>query len=92
MKGMIKHFNISIDGLVHGVFFRTSAKQKADYLNLKGFAQNEPDGSVYLEVEGEEENLEKFLTWCRKGPPLAKVERVEVTKGLVKGYSDFVII
>jgi acylphosphatase len=62
---------------VQGVGFRYSAEHEARKLNLVGFVHNEPDGSVYLEVEGEEETLKKFLEWCRKGSWLAKVERVE---------------
>ncbi len=73
----MKHLNIKIYGQVQGVFFRHSAREKARELKVSGFARNEPDGAVYIEVEGEEENLEAFLAWCRKGPPSASVEKVE---------------
>jgi acylphosphatase len=51
---MKKHFNIRISGRVQGVFFRASTKAKAEELGISGFVQNEPDGSVYIEAEGEE--------------------------------------
>lgn len=86
---MIKHLNIKVYGLVQGIFFRASAKNLADKLKLFGFAQNENDGSVYIEVEGEEKNLEKFINWCHKGPPLAKVEKVEITESPLKNFSEF---
>ena len=41
-------------------------------------ARNESDGSVYIDVEGEEKDLEKFVEWCHLGPSLAKVEKVEI--------------
>jgi len=87
---MIKHFDIKVYGRVQGVFFRYSAKEKAEKFDIKGFVRNERDGSVYIEAEGEEmENLHEFLEWLRKGPKLAKVERVDMEEGQVKGYNIF---
>ncbi|MBI2019541.1 acylphosphatase [Candidatus Daviesbacteria bacterium] len=86
---MIKHLNIKIFGLVQGVFFRTSAKDQADRLNIKGFAKNMPDGSVYIEAEGEKENLEKFVKWCNTGSSIAKVEKVEFFEASLKSFKKF---
>ena len=84
------HLNIKIYGRVQGVFFRHSARKEAEKIGITGFARNDPDGSVYIETEGEKENLEKFLAWCRQGPPLAKVEKVdfEFDKTL-QNFTDF---
>ncbi|MEW5907897.1 MAG: acylphosphatase [Patescibacteria group bacterium] len=68
---------IKIYGRVQGVFFRESSRIKAIFWELRGFVRNESDGSVYIEIEGEEKNLNKFLAWCRKGPFLASVRKVE---------------
>lgn len=86
---MIKHLNIKIYGSVQGVFFRANAKEQADKLGITGLAQNLPDGSVYIEAEGEEKNLDKFINWCSKGPSMAKVEKVVVNEGSPKGFTDF---
>lgn len=88
---MVKHINIKIFGKVQGVFFRTSATEKAENLGLSGFAQNQPDGSVYIEAEGEEKDLDEFLRWCKDGPTMAKVDNVEVKVGPLKNFSDFSI-
>ena len=72
-----KHIAIKIYGNVRGVSFRVRAKQEARPLGISGFARNEPDGSVYIEVEGNAGAIEKFLSWCRTGPPFAKVEKVD---------------
>lgn len=85
----MKHLNIKISGRVQGVFFRVSAKDEADKLNLKGFARNEQDGSVYIEIEGEEKKLEKFLAWCHEGPNLANVESVKIEEDKLKDFSNF---
>ena len=83
------HLNIRIYGQVHGVFFRAAAQDKARELGLVGSAANKSDGSVYVEAEGEEEPLRKFAAWCRQGPPLAKVERVETEPGQPKNFTEF---
>lgn len=72
-----KHLNIKISGQVQGVFFRHSARQKAKELGITGLARNEPDGTLYMEAEGEEEKLKIFLEWCFHGPPSAAVEKVD---------------
>lgn len=50
-----------------------------------------PDGSVYMEAEGEEDNLKRFIEWCKQGPPRAQVTRVDVQKGEVKNFEKFEI-
>ena len=88
---MKKKFTIKISGLVQGVFFRASTKEKADRLGVKGFVRNEPDSSVYIEAEGEEEALNEFIKWCHHGPPHAYVEKCDVLEGVVKNLSRFAI-
>lgn len=73
-----KRLRVKVFGTVQGVFFRHSARIKFQELGIEGVARNESDGSVSIEAEGEEETLQKLLEWCKKGPPLARVERVEV--------------
>lgn len=74
----MKKLAIRVYGRVQGVGFRYAAAGEARKLGVAlGVARNEQDGSVYIEAEGEEPALQKFLAWCRRGPRLAKVERVE---------------
>ena len=88
---MQKHFNIKISGRVQGVFFRATTKAKAQNLDLVGFVRNEPDDSVYIEVEGEEENLKQFLDWCKSGPNHAEVSNLNIKEGELKNFSEFKI-
>lgn len=85
----MKHLNIHIYGLVQGIFFRASAKEQADKLGINGFAKNMPDGSVYIEAEGEKEKLDEFVNWCRKGPMMAKVDKIEIIEASVKKFKGF---
>jgi len=73
------------------VTFRYSSREKARELDLSGFARNEPDNGVYIEVEGEEENLKKFLAWCRKGPAWARVEKIIIDESELKNFNQFTI-
>lgn len=86
---MTKHLNISIYGKVQGIFFRATAKEQADNLGIVGFAKNMPDGSVYIEAEGEKNMLDKFVRWCNKGPTIAQVEKVETSEGTLKHFKQF---
>ena len=58
---------------------------------LLGFVCNRLDGSVYVEVEGPEGKLLELVGWCRNGPELAKVEKVEVSEGELKNFKTFEI-
>ncbi|HAV11046.1 MAG TPA: acylphosphatase [Candidatus Moranbacteria bacterium] len=86
----MKHLEIKIFGKVQGVFFRSSARQKAGELGLSGFAENLADGSVEIEAEGEEERLKEFLKWCHSGPERAEVEKVAFHfSDELKGFGGF---
>lgn len=67
-----------VRGRVQGVFFRASAAELARSLALRGRAQNLDDGSVLVLAAGQRAALAEFTAWLRRGPPLARVEAVEV--------------
>ena len=71
---------LRITGVVQGVFYRDSARNRAIELNLKGYAKNMPDGSVESVVRGEKEDIEAYTEWCKEGPPSAKVESIELSR------------
>ncbi len=88
----MKHVNIQIYGNVQGVFYRQSAQQKAEELNVVGWAKNQKDGSVYIEAEGEKEQLKKMIKWCRQGSQTASVSSVDYEfSDKIVGYLDFSI-
>ncbi|MCD4762232.1 acylphosphatase [bacterium] len=88
----MKEAQIKIYGAVQGVGFRFAAFAKAKGLGLKGFARNEPDKSVLIMAEGEESNLDDFIAWCRKGPSIARVDRIDIEKFFErKHFDDFKI-
>lgn len=86
---MNQHLNIKIFGRVQDVGFRWAARKKALKLGILGFVKNQPDGSLYIEAEGGQQELEEFVAWCKKGPMLAKVANLEAAEGALKSFTSF---
>lgn len=74
---MKKHVTITVFGKVQQVGFRFSAIEKALEWNLVGYIKNYENDQVQIEVEGELDDLQKFLKWCHRGPEGAKIEKVD---------------
>ena len=75
---------IKVYGLVQGVFFRFNTKEKAKELGLKGWVKNMEDGSVEILVEGNEEKIKELIEWCKSGPGMARVDKVDVEEDVTK--------
>lgn len=65
-----------VSGRVQGVGFRWFVREAARRHRLAGWVRNNPDGSVEIEVSGDDGELESFTTAIRKGPPGAHVDEV----------------
>ena len=70
--------HLLITGQVQGVYYRSYTMSEAEKLGLTGWIKNNISGSVEVVTEGEREDIEKLIAWCYKGPPSAKVVKVEV--------------
>lgn len=62
---MAKH--IMISGQVQGVGFRFKTQQSARHYGLVGWVRNNPDGTVELEVDGSEKDVESLLNDLSSG-------------------------
>jgi acylphosphatase len=69
--------HVYVSGQVQGVFFRDSARKKAEQLGLAGWVENLPDGRVEALFEGAQEKVREMIQWCEEGPPHATVEDVD---------------
>ena len=69
---------VSVRGRVQGVWFRASTAEHAVALGLRGSAENRPDGSVLVHAAGPPEALARLVEWLHQGPPMARVDAVEV--------------
>jgi acylphosphatase len=83
---------VVISGGVQGVWFRASTKKQADELGITGWVRNTPDGCVEAVFEGDESQVNKMVNWCHHGPPLSKVEKVEIkNQNPTNGFKGFSI-
>lgn len=92
MASLNEMWNIRVEGKVQGVWFRKHTLETALQMGIRGWVRNELDGSVAIAAEGTKDQLEAFVLWCRRGAPLAVVQRVAVTIAKPQGFQDFKII
>jgi len=82
--------HVFVSGMVQGVFFRYETRRLAIRSGVSGWVRNLLDGRVEAVFEGEKENVERLVEFCRRGPPGARVTRVEVLwedyKGEFEGF------
>jgi len=64
---------VIVKGMVQGVNFRYYSQRQAAKFNITGWVKNLPDGSVAAVFEGDEQDVEAMVQWCRRGPPSAQV-------------------
>ena len=57
-------------GWVQGVGFRYRARHAADLYGCTGWVRNEYDGSVSMEIQGEEENIDKVILAIEAHPSI----------------------
>ncbi len=88
---MIRSYRIIVKGKVQGVGYRYNAQAQAHKLNLTGLIKNMPDGSVFINAEGEEDNVNAFIEWCYTGPRWAEVSEVAAEEQELTGYQTFEI-
>lgn len=92
MAGEMVRVHLRIYGRVQGVFFRANMRSVAERLGVKGWVRNLPDGSVEAVLEGPRDKVEEVVRWASRGPPLARVDRVEVDWEDYRGeFDDFTI-
>jgi len=90
---MKKAVKIVIIGTVQGVFFRQFIKDSADKLNIKGFARNLEDGSVEVVIEGNMDEINKFIEVCKQGPKFASIKEVKVEEKKFAGeFKEFKVL
>ncbi|HET9429840.1 MAG TPA: acylphosphatase [Chitinophagaceae bacterium] len=89
---MAHTYSIKVKGRVQGVFYRQSAREKAEELGLTGVVKNEDDNGVGIIASGSKEQLDQLVKWCWQGPPRAEVDQVEIEEIPVQNFDDFRII
>jgi acylphosphatase len=85
----MKAVQARVSGRVQGVSFRWYAEEKARSLGVGGWVRNEPDGSVLVHAEGEDDAVDALVAWCHDGPTSARVSGVAVREASPTGATTF---
>ncbi|MEO6682342.1 MAG: acylphosphatase [Ginsengibacter sp.] len=83
--------HLIISGKVQGVFYRASAKKKAEQLNVRGWIKNTPEGNVEATVTGEAGKIQDFIQWCQSGPDKAVIKDIKIYKQDFQEFDAFTI-
>lgn len=76
---MKKQISIKVIGRVQGIGYRYWAKKTANTIGgISGWVRNVEDGSVEMLISGEEENIDRMIASCYKGPIVARVDEVKI--------------
>jgi len=70
--------HVYVSGRVQGVFFRSETQDEALRHGLTGWVRNLPDGRLEAVFEGEKDKVDRLIEFCRRGPPSARVSKVDV--------------
>jgi acylphosphatase len=82
---------IILFGKVQQVGFRYFVFKLASEVGVNGFVKNMPDGSVYVEAEGDSHTVDVFVAHCKLGPPHSNVTKFVVNSHPVQHYKEFTI-
>ncbi|MGD9330492.1 MAG: acylphosphatase [Desulfobacterales bacterium] len=81
-----------ITGRVQGVAFRWETLQAAQRCRVVGWVRNLPDGRVEAVLEGPSRPVNDLIDWCRQGPPIARVDSLDIQWEDFSGtFEDFQI-
>ena len=81
--------HITFHGWVQGVGFRYLARHAAEMYSCTGWVRNEWDGSVTMEIQGEEESIDKVILAIERGR-YVKIENMDSRRiPLAEGESGF---
>jgi acylphosphatase len=85
----VKRVRVVVAGRVQGVFYRATCARLAREADVAGFVRNLPDGRVEAAFEGPDEVVDRLVSWCRRGPDLARVDEVDVVSEAPIGDATF---
>jgi acylphosphatase len=85
----VERRRVVVHGFVQGVGFRFAVERAARSRGVAGWVRNELDGTVEAVFEGEPEDVEALVAFCREGPRGAQVERVDVVSESPDGLAGF---
>ena len=80
---------VVVHGFVQGVGFRFAVERTARSHGVAGWVRNRMDGTVEAVFEGEGQDVEALVGFCRRGPRGAEVDRIDVAAESPEGLAGF---
>jgi acylphosphatase len=76
---MMVRAHVYVSGRVQNVFFRAETENNANRHDITGWVRNLPDGRVEAVFEGEKQEVDAIIEFCKRGPPGAYVRKLDIT-------------
>jgi acylphosphatase len=89
LQGDVIRRRVTVRGDVQGVFFRDTARQRAEAHGVRGWVSNRPDGAVEAVLEGRPDAVQRLVRFMETGPPRAQVEEIHVVEEEPEGVTGF---
>jgi acylphosphatase len=89
LSPMKRSVHVRIAGHVQGVGYRAWTEWEASELGLDGWVRNRRDGTVEAVFSGGVEAVSEMLRRCEKGPPGARVTRIDIVAEDVGTFRGF---
>ena len=83
----LSRYDIIFTGRVQGVFFRATAQEMARRYDVTGWVRNERGGSVRCVVEGEADELDRFVNDIQLAKQ-ANIDNTDITRLDATGEFD----
>lgn len=81
---------IRVYGSVQGVGFRYRTEHAAESVGATGWVRNDPDGSVFMEIQGTEEQIDRVFAMVSQGT-YVNIEKMDALASAISDYEDAVV-
>lgn len=85
----MKHYELIIKVARLNGGFRFPVMERAWKLGIRGYVSRAGEGRFRIEAEGEEEPLDEFIDFCKKGPVGTPVSSFKISEGSIVNYESF---
>jgi len=92
MDSSVRTVHVRVEGRVQGVGYRAWVESAARTMALTGWVRNRRDGSVEITLHGPADRVDEMLRLCERGPPAARVTKVEIHGEGVGAYDGFDVL
>lgn len=83
---IVRH--VLVRGRVQGVGYRAWVDTEARRRDLEGWVRNRRDGTVEMVFAGPSATVDDMIAACRRGPPLARVDALDVLEARDSDLDD----